>query len=53
MTVPNTDSIPIRSAAKQFYNNDMKMEAQVIVHGSVHDFTKEDLAAINKSANSA
>jgi hypothetical protein len=53
MTGGNTDSVPIRSAVKQFCNNDMKMEAQVMVHGALHDFTKEDLALINKSAKSA
>jgi hypothetical protein len=31
----------------------MKVEAQVMVRGILHDFTKEDLALINKSAKSA
>jgi hypothetical protein len=53
ITGGNTDSVPIGSAVKQFCNNDMKMEAQVMVHGALRDFTKEDLALINKSAKSA
>jgi hypothetical protein len=49
----NTDSFPIKSAVKQACNSDMKIEAQLMVHGTLHDFTKEDLALINKSVKSA
>jgi hypothetical protein len=53
MTVGNIDSVPIRSTAKQFCNNDIKMKAQVMVHGALHYFANEDLELIDKSTKSA
>jgi hypothetical protein len=38
MTGVNSDSVPIPSAFKQACANDMQMEAQVMVHGTRHDF---------------
>jgi hypothetical protein len=53
MTDDNTVSIPVRSSVEQACSNDMQMEAQVMVHGTLHDFTEEDIALINTSVESA